>query len=186
MRIIFQFLIVSCLISCSAPRPFEKEVLIKDKFFKGQVKLQHIEKLGKYRLSISNTLTGKTDLIYTPYEVFQMETGDINHDGKTDICLGIIKPTPFDSVLKKRLFLFQIDRDYIRPLWLSSRLAGPLEAFTVSTDSTGKCIINTLEKQFRDLYCRRTYRWNSFGMNYINTPQDSITHDEARLFFKHD
>jgi hypothetical protein len=181
--IFFLFIsIISCL-SCSENKPFEKEISINDNYFKGQVKLEKVDKPQKYRLSISNSLTGKTDKIYTPYSVFQMETGDVNHDGKTDICLGIIKPTPFDSVLKKRLFIFQIDQDYIRPLWLSSRLVSPLEKFSVAKDSAGKYIINTLEKQSNDLFYSRTYQWNSFGMTYLKTTKDSITFKDVKLFF---
>ncbi len=183
MRIFFFLLIALSCIACSHTNHFEKEVLIKDKSFQGPVRLEHVEKLGNYKLSISNSLTGKTDVIYTPYEVFQMETGDINHDGKTDICLGIIKPTPFDPVLKKRLFLFQIDQDFIRPLWLSSRLVSPMETFEVVHDSTGNYLINTLEKQSKTFYCRRTYQWKSFGMTYIKTIEDSIPYNKAKSFF---
>src|ERR1700729_4074015 len=120
--------------SCTNSTYFSKSIPIRDAYFKGQVIVERIEKLDKYRITIIDSVTGGIDHIYTPYDVFEMETGDVNHDGRTDICIGIIKPTPFDPVLKKRLFIFQIDRDYIRPLWLSSRLVRPLETFAVLTN----------------------------------------------------
>jgi len=130
-------------------------------------------KLNKYRISIFDSITGGSDRIYTPYEVFEMETGDVNRDGRTDICIGIIKPTPFDPVLKKRLFIFQIDRDYIRPLWLSSRLVNPLEEFSVCNKKAG-CTIKTIERQNKSLYCIHEYRWGSFGMSFLKSLSDSI------------
>ena len=172
------------IISCNNKQAFEKTIEIKDSFFTGIVKLEKIKKLGKYRLSILNKKTGEKDNIYTPYEIFEMETGDVNRDGKTDICIGIIKPTPFDSVLKKRLFIFQIDSDFIRPLWLSSRLVNPLESFIVCKNKNEQCVIHSIEKQGPDIFCIREYKWESFGMTYIKTIKDSLLLDDANNLIK--
>ena len=181
MKIInFCFVFSFLLTGCSEPNVFEKEVRITDSFFDGFVTLKRMENIQKYKLSISDTAHKSIDHIYTPYAVFQMETADVNRDGKTDICLGIIKPTPFDSVLKKRLFIFQIDRGYIRPLWLSSRLVNPLEEFSVTTDSLHETIIRTIERRDPQLFCMRFYKWGSFGMTYLSTEQDSIPYENAK------
>jgi hypothetical protein len=177
---ILGFTFILILGSCSTRDTFEKEVRIKDDFFDGFVTLKKMERIQKYKLTISDTARKSIDCIYTPYAVFQMETGDVNRDGKTDICLGIIKPTPFDSVLKKRLFIFQIDRGYIRPLWLSSRLVNPLEAFSVTTDSLQQTIIRTIEHTGTETFCTRSYKWGSFGMIYLSTEQDSINYENAK------
>ncbi|MGN6646504.1 MAG: hypothetical protein ACTHJT_08235 [Cytophaga sp.] len=176
------FWIISLLLlnSCAESGPFEKEVYIKDNFFNGFVKLEKMDRIQKYKLSITDTSKQSIDYIYTPYEVFQLETGDVNRDGKTDICLGIIKPTPFDSILKKRLFIFQIDRGYIRPLWLSSRLVNPLEEFAVQTDSMQQTIIHTMEQTGPQTFCTRFYKWGTFGMTYLSTEQDSINYEHAK------
>jgi len=152
---------------------------VSDAFFDGEVKVEKIEKLSKYKLTIFNSITGESDHIYTPYEIFHMETGDVNHDGKTDICMGIIKPTPFDSVFKKRLFIFQIDRDYIRPLWLGSRLVYPMEEFKICKDSD-RYTIKTIERQNIDLFCINEYRWESFGMSFLRKHKDSLTYTNAK------
>ena len=165
--------------ACSNNKPFSKKIKINDAFFKGDVTIEKIEKLGKNKISIYNKLTGKGDRIYTPYEVFQMETGDVNNDGKTDICIGIIKPTPFDSILKKRLFIFQIDRDYIRPLWLSSRLVKPLEEFIICKKNH-KYTIKAMEKENNHLYCINEYRWESFGMSFLKEQKDSLTYSDVK------
>ena len=165
--------------SCSEKKGYSKTIKIKDAYFTGTVIVEKIEKLDKYRISIFDSITRGSDLIYTPYEVFEMETGDVNMDGRTDICIGIIKPTPFDPVLKKRLFIFQIDRDYIRPLWLSSRLVNPLEEFKVCKKK-GDCTIKAMERQNKGMYCIHEYRWESFGMSFIKTLNDSLSYSRAQ------
>jgi len=166
-------------VSCCEKKGYSKTIKIKDAYFTGTVTVEKIEKLDKYRISIFDTKSGGSDRIYTPYEVFEMETGDVNRDGKTDICIGIIKPTPFDPVLKKRLFIFQIDSDYIRPLWLSSRLVNPLEEFSVC-NIKGDCTIRAMERQNKGLYCIHEYRWESFGMSYMRTLNDSLSFSRAQ------
>jgi len=160
--------------------PYSKTINITDQYFVGTVTVDKVEKLNKYRISILNSKTGASDRIYTPYEIFDMQTGDVNRDGKADICIGIIKPTPFDSVLKKRLFIFQIDRDYIRPLWLSSRLVHPLEAFWVGKGSDDECVIRAIERQSSELYCINTYRWESFGMSFVEEKYKSLSLAQAQ------
>jgi hypothetical protein len=121
-----------------------------------------------------------------------MHTGDINGDGRTDICLGIIKPTPFDSVLKRRLFIFQIDKDYIRPLWLSSRLVRPLYDFrTISRGSTTNIL--TIERENATRFCVSEYKWGSFGMHLLKRHGSLLSLKEAQhilssnnLNFPHD
>ena len=164
--------------SCCEKQGYSKTIKIKDAYFTGTVTVEKIPKLDKYRISIFDSITGGNDRIYTPYEVFEMETGDVNRDGRTDICIGIIKPTPFDPVLKKRLFIFQIDKDYIRPLWLSSRLVNPLEEFKVC-ENKGDCIIRAMERKNKGQYCIHEYKWESFGMSFIKTLNDSLSYSEA-------
>jgi hypothetical protein len=165
--------------SCHEDLPFTKAIQIDDSNFKGTVKVEKIEKLNKYRITIKNSISLVSDKIYTPYEIFAMETGDINHDGKTDICIGIIKPTPFDPTLRKRLFIFQIDHNYIRPLWLSSRLVHPLEGFKVVKHKDGRQFIITIEKKGNNTYCISEYNWESFGMSFVREYDNALSFSEA-------
>ena len=56
------------------------------------------------------------------YEVFRIDTGDVNNDKSTDILVGVIKPTRFDPVIRKRLFIFKmVDGIYTSTLaWVKS------------------------------------------------------------------
>ncbi|MBK7711019.1 MAG: hypothetical protein IPJ37_08765 [Bacteroidales bacterium] len=179
--IFYVFLI--CL-SCNNKPPFSKTISIHDSSFTGEVQVEKILKLNKYKISIENSVTGGTDKIFTPYEIFAMETGDINHDGRSDICLGIIKPTPFDSLLKRRLFIFQIDNDFIRPLWLGSRLVYPLEEFVIEKDKENHTTIKTMERQGLKTYCINVYEWQSFGLTYIAEHGNMLSYSEAHSLLK--
>lgn len=148
--------------------------------FKGTVSIEYNNKLSKYMVIAYDSSTGKKDRILTPYEIFQAEYGDINHDNNPDICLGIIKPTPFDSLLRKRLFIFQIDRGYIRPLWLGSKLSAPLEAFILSKDETGFQKVIAIEKQPKNLYRISEYEWESFGLYFVRVIKDSLSLIQAK------
>lgn len=63
------------------------------------------------------------------YPVFQIDEGDVDRDGKVDALVGVFKSTHFDSIQRKRLFIFKNHKGYVRPLWLGSRLANLLEDF---------------------------------------------------------
>ncbi|OYU96510.1 MAG: hypothetical protein CFE21_08985 [Bacteroidetes bacterium B1(2017)] len=165
--------------SCGEKPDYNRIIQVNNSLFKGKIEVLRIDKLKKYSLSIENYNTGKTDKIYTPYEIFKLDTGDINQDGKFDLCIGIIKPTPFDTIYKKRLFIFQIDRDYIRPLWLSSRLVRPLEDFCV-INSKGLYSINSIERQSENQYSVQKYTWASFGLVRTNNIKESIRISEAQ------
>ena len=173
------FCCVAALWACGPPPPFGKTLTLHDDYFQGTVTLEKVTQLDKYRLRIENSTNGEKDRIFTPYEVFAMESADVNHDGRTDICLGIIKPTPFDPVPKKRLFIFQIDQNYIRPLWLGSRLVHPLETFAVAHDSTGRVLIKTVERQNATQYYVNEYRWESFGMAFVRECHQGLPYETA-------
>jgi hypothetical protein len=184
MRYWVTFFVFLICLSCNNKPPFSKTISIHDSSFTGEVQVEKIQKLNKYKISIENSVTGGTDKIFTPYEIYAMETGDINHDGRTDICLGIIKPTPFDSLLKRRLFIFQIDNDFIRPLWLSSRLVYPLEEFIVDKDVENQVIIKTMERQGMKTYCINEYKWQSFGMKFITEHRKMLSYSDALTLLK--
>lgn len=175
----YLIIITLTVLSCTNANRFEKTIQINDAYFKGFVIVKRVASQNRYQISIENQKHVEIDRIFTPYTIFQMETGDVNNDGKTDICIGIIKPTPFDSVLKKRLFIFQIDRNYIRPLWLSSRLAHPFEKCSISKDKNNKTIVRTIERQNKKLYCISEYEWGVFGLTFKKISADSLSYSEA-------
>jgi hypothetical protein len=176
-KIIFPILYLLFFPGCSEENvPFEKKIFVEHDCFKGEVWVEALSAGKGSFIHTRNDLSGVSDRIFTPFSIFDLQTGDINGDALTDICIGIIKPTLFDTVVKKRLFIFQIDRDYIRPLWLGSRLVFPLERFAVVKNKEGPDIIRTMERKTKDHWLIGEYKWASFGV-YPNAP-----HFEAQSF----
>ena len=163
---------------CQQKQTYSKEISINDAFFLGTVKVEWLEKPQLYKVSICDKRNGKSDRIYIPFEVFDLQTGDINGDGRTDFCLGLIKPTPHDPTQNKRLFIFQIDRDYIRPLWLGSRLWHRYEKFRVIQSKPG-CIVRSIEITGPRTYMMNEYRWRSFGLSWTGSKGNSLSINQA-------
>ncbi|HLP06468.1 MAG TPA: hypothetical protein VK152_13665 [Paludibacter sp.] len=170
-------LLVSGCIGCSQ-RIDEKHLHISDKSFRGTVTFQWLDKNGWYTVDLYDSASLHFDRIIIPYDIYDIQTGDINRDGHTDICVGLIKPTPFDPVMRKRLFIFRIDRGYLRPLWLGSRLAYSFERFKVVETASG-CVVRTLEKKKEGKWSVSEYRWQCFGLSFVGRTARLMTHKEA-------
>jgi len=80
------------------------------------------------------------------YPVYQYMIGDVDTNGKKDILVGVIKTTRFDSIKRKRLFIFKNYKGYVRPLWLGSRLGKPLVDFNFIKSENGS-FIRSIEKE---------------------------------------
>lgn len=170
--------IAAFFLSCNN-ESYSKSMKIDDKTFKGKIRVEKNDKIDRYSLSIHNQLSGGKDRILTPYKIFKLETGDIDGDGQTDICIGIVKPTPFDSAMRRRLFIFQIESDYIRPLWLGSRLICPLVNFKVVPRENGVSHVIAIEQESRK-YRVSEYKWGTFGLQLVKVHQSFLTFSQAR------
>lgn len=112
------------------------------------------------------------------YEVFRVDTGDVNNDKSTNILVGVIKPTRFDPVTRKRLFIFKLVDGYIRPLWLGSRVSQPLVDFHYyKINSEG--IIRTMELEKDNTFLIAEYQWQGFGLAFIHYLAREISFKQA-------
>jgi len=100
------------------------------------------------------------------YPVYQFLYEDISNNGEKNILVGVIKPSRFDSVVRKRLFVFKFYEEEIRPLWLGARLGMPIENFYVETID-GKNYIKAIEQEKNGNYATALYEWDSFGFKFI-------------------
>jgi len=168
---------MSC--SCCSKQINEKKFHISDGNFNGTVMFQWIDKNDWYTVDLYDSISRRCDRIIIPYKIYDIQTGDINHDGHIDICVGLIKSTPFDPVLRKRLFIFRIDRGFLRPLWLGSRLAYSFESFKVCETASG-CVVRTMEKEMNGKWSVSEYRWRCFGLAFVRRVAKLVTYDEAK------
>ena len=99
------------------------------------------------------------------YPVYQFDYGDLDGDGENEICVGVIKTTKYDTVSRKRLFIFRLfDGRLIRPRWLGSRVGFQLENFYVCRDSQPAVVITT-EIKHDSTVCLQ-YHLGGFGLQF--------------------
>lgn len=91
----------------------------------------------------------------------------------------------FDPKPDKRLFIYRIaDEAYIRPLWLGSRVAQPLEDFRIIREET-PTRIRTLERERSGNFLVAEYIWRGFGLDFKRYLKREVKKQEAIHILKH-
>lgn len=102
-----------------------------------------------------------------PYPVYRFDCGDLTGNGIPEIAVGVIKPTRYFPLPDKRLFLFKLYKGrHIRPLWMGSRVARPLEDFRIIRDSIPARILTTEKNGPDGKRVHALYRQEGFGLTY--------------------
>lgn len=163
---------MTCLfVSCAYCK--KKEVPDKVQIIK-EFSLQK-EKDSLYYL---NVIGGKVKDNWTlSYPVYRFCVGDVDQNGRNDALIGVIKKTRFDSLERKRLFIFKNYEGLIRPLWLGSRLGQPIVDFTFVKTNEG-ARIRSVEKEKSGKFLVAEYKWRKFGVEftkYIKKEIDSVS-----------
>lgn len=156
---------------------------ISDPHLKATVSLQKLENLPGYRLRVRSG--DRYDDLHLKDHVYRLETADIDHDGKTDILLGLTKKTHFEPVMEKRLQALRIDAGKLRPLWLGSRLCARLIDFR-PVRHNDSCRILTLEERSPGRYAVGLYQWQDFGLRLIRYENNNSVYSDAQKHFTHE
>lgn len=142
---------------------------------KVRISIRSEGKVNHLQCFVNDSLTDSWPL---HYPVFKMMKGDVNNDGNEDIAVGVIKSTRRDSVVRKRLFIYQIRNRSIIPLWLGSSLSRPLEDFTfVRTDSS--TIVRSVEIESSGYYLVAEYEWFGFGLSFRKYLHRELSYNNA-------
>lgn len=181
MKPLILLLCFACL-ACSKSQPgnlFEEVHRIRDKDTTYEVRL--VVKYDSVKAIATRRLHEKINWSEweIDYPVYNIETGDVDGNGTDDILVGVIKKTKFDSVNRKRLFVFKLIDGLIRPLWLGSRMANPLEDFTFYKNKSGLPIVATIEHD-GNKYLVAEYTWKSFGLDFIRYVKRKLNYEQAR------
>lgn len=106
------------------------------------------------------------DTMLLPWPVYAFDTADLTGNGLPEIVVGVTKATRYWQAPARRLFIYKLfDGRYIRPLWLGSRVGGPLHDFHICHDSIPARIITTEEDRNGSLV-NVQYRMGGFGIKY--------------------
>lgn len=179
-----KWLVVLLLLSscASAPEqtlPDRKVLTINDRYFQGKALFQRLTSRTGFKLSLLNAAGEQLDQAVFPYAPYQLDTADVDKNGRTDILVGLIKSTTFDPIEKKRLFILRIDDGQIRPLWLGSKVCQELVNFKTLEGG----IVQTLEKTKAGNYAIGRYTWQSFGLILINYVHNEKSFEDALQLF---
>ncbi len=113
-----------------------------------------------------------------PYPVYRFCTGDVDGNGSTDAIVGVVKATRYDSVVRRRVFIFKDYRGHVRPLWLGSRLGQPVVDFRFIP---AEGVLRAVERERSGRYLVADYRWRAFGMDFVRYLGRELTKHEAIL-----
>lgn len=148
----------------------------------GRALLEKLHALPGYKLSVKTDGKDASIDLHVPFPVYRFDAGDVNNDGNIDILLGVIKPTHFDPENRRRLFIFQIDRERLAPLWLGSRVCLELMDFHCIRQGTITMIL-TIERDKRGTFCNGLYRWQDFGLELVRYSNNEASYDTAQKYF---
>ncbi|MBO7133426.1 MAG: hypothetical protein J6W06_04625 [Bacteroidales bacterium] len=100
------------------------------------------------------------------FPVYRFCTGDMDGDSIVDAVVGVEKPTRFDPVVRKRVFMFHNVKGKVRPLWMGSRLGQPIVDFrVVQVDHETR--LRSVEEEQNGKFLVAEYKWGSFGVEFI-------------------
>lgn len=125
------------------------------------------EKRGKYGDSLNVFDLSKGHRLKTvrmpdklPWEI---DCGDVDGDGTTDILVLMYKKTIFDPVMDNRPFVYSFD-GHLYAKWLGSRLSHPiLDARLADIDGNGISELVSLEHERNGKEISGVYEWDYFG-----------------------
>ena len=104
------------------------------------------------------------------YPVYRFTCGDMTGDSIPEVLVGTIKATRYRPEKDKRLFIFHLHKgQFIRPLWLGSRVGCPLIDFKVETDTVPN-LVHTWERKDNGDTIEVLYRLKGFGLKYVASP----------------
>ncbi len=134
-----------------------------------------------HRLSVStyqdSTLV-RTSKTYIEHDIYRFCVGDVDADGTTDVCVGVIKHTRFDPIYRKRLFIYTHRSGIISPLWMGSKVGNNLQDFIAFKYGT-ELFIRTVEEHPDGGYSVGEYKWRSFGLIWQRYIKKGISREEA-------
>jgi hypothetical protein len=170
-------LLVGCSSSPNLNVVENATVKIHDQHFVGSAQLTKTSK--GFKIALINSDGEELDRTIFNYEPYQIDTGDINRDGRTEILVGLVKSTEFDPEEKKRLFILRIDEGQLRPLWLGSKVCQQLVDFKALSNG----VVRTLEQTKEGNYAIGIYEWQGFGLTLIKYISNEKPYDEAIAIF---
>lgn len=120
---------------------------------------------------------------FNPWKII---SSDIDFDGNPDLLVGVFKSTRYDSIPRKRIFVYNREKIFIYPKWFGSRLSHSIVDFkTADINSDQRDELITLEYSEQDnKYKIMSYLWNGFGFDNLQELDTFDYFEAAKTGFK--
>lgn len=177
IHIFFIHLIILTAISCDSNKVSNKILISENNY------IEIVDFDTNKLMVLKSTNNQIIDRRLIENEIFQLKAADINNDSTCDILLGVIKKTRFDMTMNKRLFIYTIDENKIIQLWLGSKLSQPLIDYN-PIKKEDIVIIRTIEQEKNNNYLIANYKWDKFGLKFINYSVRNINLKNAYKLLK--
>ncbi|MBO2010795.1 CapA family protein [Siccationidurans soli] len=148
----------------SLPAYFQRQVTVDGPTGLVTARLRYLPHSRQYQ-AWARTPSGTATTVTLRFPIYALGAGDVDNDGRTDLLLGPVKPTPLDTVRRRRLFVYSLDSaGHWQPKWRGSRLTFQLLCFRAGPAADGRTYVRTIEQAPDGLYCVGQYRWQGFGL----------------------
>ncbi|MBG8555426.1 CapA family protein [Hymenobacter guriensis] len=167
------------------PKPdfFSRQLTLPDSAGRPvRVRLRYLPHNGYYQALTQ--ASGTESVRPLGFPVYYFGQGDVDNDGQTDLLVGPVKTTHFDSTVQRRLFVYRLVGGRWEPRWLGSKVVYRLRYFKAVRDAaTGRTYVRTLEQQPDGRYCIGRYYWQGFGLVLDRFTYRHLLLDDAYLHF---
>ncbi|MEM9023636.1 MAG: hypothetical protein AAGB22_07830 [Bacteroidota bacterium] len=119
------------------------------------------------------------------FPVVDHRLADITGNGRLELVLMVEKSTAYDPVVRKRVFLYHLQQNRLKPLWLSSRLHQPLEALAIIPVPSGKALVRTVEHEANGNFRVSEYTWRQFGLEWLRDRGTDLSLNAAQKLLHH-
>jgi len=138
----------------------------KNKFYGDALKIYVIK---------DNKLNYLGDYINHGQNPWKVRIGDLNNDGRNEVVVGVWKKVRLEKRFRKRLFIYTINKEGLKPIWLSSLLSSPFYDFEIwDIDNDKRDDVITLELQKNGLKRICVYSICSFGLKFMKILQKDV------------
>ncbi len=148
----------------SLPGYFERRITVTGPAGAATARLRGLPRAHQTQVWLP-TPGGSASVVDFRFPIYTVGAGDVDNDGYTDLLLGPVKPTRFDSAWHRRLFVYALDSaGRLQPRWRGSRLTYRLLYFRAERRADGRTYVRTLEQDPDGYYCIGRYHWQGFGL----------------------
>jgi poly-gamma-glutamate synthesis protein (capsule biosynthesis protein) len=167
----------------SLPAYFQRQAVVDGPAGPVAVRLRYLPHSRQYQ-TWARMPAGPATTVTLRFPIYAFGAGDVDNDGRPDLLLGPVKPTPLDSGRRRRLFVYSLDSaGRWQPKWRGSRLTYRLLCFRARRASNGRTDVRTVEQTPDGQYCVGQYRWQGFGLVLDQFLAQRLSRDAAYRCF---